>query len=91
LVPALKQAMDDEIVLSILFYMVICRMRYIWSNLPGMLLRRRIKSDISRRQYMDSSRIHEHGLKSLASPSLALIFIGIIQITLSLFGILSLD
>jgi len=39
---------------------------------------------------MDSSRVHGRGLKSLTSPSLALIFIVVTQITLYLFSVLSL-
>jgi len=46
----------------------------IWSNLWGMLLRESIKSVVSERQYMDSSRVHGRGLRSLALPSLTLIF-----------------
>ena len=54
--------------------MVICRRTYIWSNLWGMLLGGRIKPVISLRQYMDSSRVHRRGLRSLVSPSLAFVF-----------------
>jgi len=38
---------------------------------------------------MDSSTVHGRGFRSLASPSLALVFIIVTQITLSLFRILS--
>jgi len=40
---------------------------------PAMLLRERIKS-ISGRQYMDSRSVQGHDLRSLASPSMVLIF-----------------
>ena len=52
-----------------LFCMVIWSKRYTWSNLRSMLFWRRIKSVISGKQYMDSSRVHERDLRSLASPS----------------------
>ena len=35
---------------------------------------------------MASSRLYEHGLRSLALPYLALVFTGVAQITLSSFG-----
>jgi len=57
---------------------------------PGMLLRERINYVVSGSQYMNSSRVYEHGLRSLASTSLALVFIIVTQITLSLFGVPSL-
>ena len=69
--------------------MVVWR-RYIWSNLQGMLLRERIKYVISGRQYIGSSRVRRHGLRSLASQSLTLIFIVSTQISRCLFRILSL-
>jgi len=64
--------------------------RSTWSKLWGMLLRERIKYVVSRRQYMDSSRVHRRGLRSLASPVLALVFIVVTQITLCLFDVLNL-
>ena len=56
---------------------------------PGYVAQGRIKSVVSRRQYMDSSRVHGRDLRSLISPSLALIFIVVTQIIVSLFGVLS--
>ena len=57
---------------------------------PGYVAHGRIKFVVSRRQYIDSSRVQGHDLRSLASPYLILIFIVAIQITLFLFGVLSL-
>jgi len=50
---------------------------------PGMVLRGRIRFVISKRQYMASSRVHRRGLRSSTLPSLALVFTGVTQITLS--------
>jgi len=56
----------------------------------GYLLKGIIKSIVSGRQYVDSSRVQGHGLRSLASPYLVLIFNIVIQITLSWIGVLRL-
>ena len=61
--------------------MVIWRSGYIRSNIWGMLLRGKIKFVISRRQYIGSNRVCEHGLRSLASPSLTFVFIVVTQTT----------
>jgi len=57
---------------------------------PGYVAQGGMQSIILGRQYMDLSIVYGHGLRSLASPSLALIFIVVTHITLSLFSVLSL-
>jgi len=66
-------------------YMGIFRRKFIWSNLQAMLLGGRQKSFISRRPYMDSSKIQKRGLRSSTLPFLVLAFTSVIQITVSLF------
>jgi len=57
---------------------------------PGYVARGRQKSVVSRRPYMDSSKIQERGLRNSALPFLLLDFTGVIQITLSSFAAQSL-
>jgi len=57
---------------------------------PGYVARGEQKSVISRRPYMDSSRVQGLGLRSSALPFLLLNFTGVIQITLSSFSAQSL-
>ena len=44
---------------------------------PGYVAQGGRKYVISERQYMDSIRVHGHGSRSLASPSLTLVFISV--------------
>jgi len=62
-------------------YMGIFKRRYICSNLQVMLLRGRIKSVVSKRQSMISTKVHGRGLRSLALPSPVLVFTSVAQIT----------
>jgi len=57
---------------------------------PGYVAQGEQKFFISRRPYMDSSRVQGHGLRSSTLPFLLLDFTGVIQITLSSFGAQSL-
>jgi len=69
-----------------LSYIGILRRKFIWSNPQAMVLRREQKSIISRRPYMDSSRVQERDLRSSALPFLLLDFNSVVQITLSSFA-----
>jgi len=57
---------------------------------PGYVARGTPKSVISRKPYMISSRVQGRGLKSSSLPFLELVFTGVTQITLFLFGAQSL-
>jgi len=57
---------------------------------PNYIAQRRTKFVVSKRPYIDSSRVQERDLKSSALPFLVLIFTGVTQITLFSFGAQSL-
>jgi len=57
---------------------------------PSYVARGRIKSVVSKKLFMTSSRVQGHGLRSSTLSFLTLIFTSITQITLSSFDIQSL-
>jgi len=57
---------------------------------PGYIAQGRIRSVISKRLYVVSSRVQGRGLRSSALLSLTLVFNDVTHITLSLFGAQSL-
>jgi len=54
---------------------------------PGYVTKGGQKSVVSRRPYMDSSRVQGRNLRSSTLSFLILAFTGVIQITLSTFGV----